>query len=327
MARGENQKLKLLYLKQYFEEKTDEQHPATMEDIRKYLAQHEVEAERKSIGSDMDALEQFGVPVRDVNKLRNKKYYLQERVFTPSEVKMILDSVASSKFLTEKKSLELMKKLGTLVNEHHRHELNRQVKVAGRVKSMNDNAAKSLDHIHAAMAENKTVRFKYFHYNMNKEREYTKGGGYYEVSPWALIYDNSYYYLLAYAEDDIRTFRADRMAAVHAGEQERQGKELFEAFDLGKYTKSTFGMFAGKEEKVEMVFHNSLIDTVIDKFGKEVWLSPVDDYHFKITVPVAVSPQFFGWVFGLGGKATIVGPKSVVKKMKDMLENVKEKYN
>lgn len=137
---------------------------------------------------------------------------------------------------------------------------------------------------------------------------------------------NAFYYLLAYAEDDIKTFRADRMAAVHAGEQERQGKELFEAFDLGKYTKSTFGMFAGKEEKVEMVFHNSLIDTVIDKFGKEVWLSPVDDYHFKITVPVAVSPQFFGWVFGLGGKATIVGPKSVVKKMKDMLGSVSERY-
>lgn len=326
MARGENQKLKLLYLKQFFEEKTDEQHPAVMADILDYLEQHEVEAERKSIGSDLDALEKFGVPVRDVDKLRNKKYYLQERVFAPSEVKMILDSVASSKFLTEKKSLELMKKLGTLVNEYHRHELNRQVKVAGRVKSMNDNATKSLDHIHAAMAANKTIRFKYFHYDLNKEREFTRDGKYYEVSPWALIYDNSYYYLLAFVEDDIRTFRADRMAAVHAGEQERQGKELFEAFDLGKYTKSTFGMFAGKEEKVEMVFHNSLIDTVIDKFGKEVWLSPVDDYHFKITVPVAVSPQFFGWIFGLGGKATIVGPKSVVKKMKDMLGSVGERY-
>ena len=115
MARGENQKLKLLYLKQFFEEKTDEQHPAVMKDILAYLEQHEVEAERKSIGSDMDALEQFGVPVRDVAMLRNKKYYLQKRTFTPSEVKMILDSVASSKFLTEKKSLELMKKLSKII--------------------------------------------------------------------------------------------------------------------------------------------------------------------------------------------------------------------
>lgn len=266
------------------------------------------------------------MPVRDVEKLRNKKYFLQERTFKPSEVKMILDSVASSKFLTEKKSLELMKKLGTLVNEHHRHELNRQVKVAGRVKSMNDNATTSLDHIHAAMAANTTVCFKYFHYNLNKEREFTRDGKYYEVSPWALIFDNSYYYLLAVVDDDIRTFRADRMAATHAGNKKRQGKELFEAFDLGKFTKSTFGMFTGKEEKVEMVFHNSLIDTVIDKFGKEVWLSKVDDWHFKVTVPVTVSPQFFAWVFGLGNYVTITGPESVVKQMKDMLEKVGNRY-
>lgn len=326
MARGENQKLKLLYLKQFFEEKTDEQHPAVMADILKYLKEHEVEAERKSIGSDLDALEQFGMDVRDVDKLRNKKYFLKERDFKPSEVKMILDSVASSKFLSENKSRELMKKLGTLVNEHHRHVLNRQVKVAGRVKSMNENATTALDHIHAAIAADKTVRFKYFHYNLNKEREYTRNGEYYEVSPWIVLYDNSYYYLLAYSDNDIRTFRADRMASVHAGSNKRQGKELFESFDLGKYMKSTFGMFNGKEEKVEMVFHNSLVDTVIDKFGKEVWLSPVDNYHFKITVPVAVSPQFFGWIFGLGGKATIVSPKSVVDKMKKMIAEIDQRY-
>lgn len=326
MARGENQKLKLLYLKQFFEEKTDKQHPAVMEDIRKYLKEHEVEAERKSIGSDLDALEQFGMSVRDVDKLRNKKYYLEEREFKPSEVKMILDSVASSKFLSENKSRELMKKLGTLVNEYHRHELNRQVKVAGRIKTMNENTTNILDYIHAAIAADKTVRFKYFHYNVNKEREFTRDGKFYEVSPWVVLYDNSYYYLLAYVDDDIRTFRVDRMANPGMGSKERQGKEQFEAFDLGQYMKSTFGMFNGKEEKVEILFHNSLIDTVIDKFGKEVWLTPVDNYHFKITVPVAVSPQFFGWIFGLGGKATILGPKSVVKKMKDMIENVYEKY-
>ena len=326
MARGENQKLKLLYLKQFFEEKTDEQHPAVMADILKYLETHEVEAERKSIGSDLDALEQFGMSVRDEGKLRNKKYFLAEREFKPSEVKLILDSVASSKFLSENKSRELMKKLGMLVNEYHRHELDRQVKVAGRIKTMNENTTNILDHIHAAIAADKTVRFKYFHYNVNKEREFTRDGKYYEVSPWVVLYDNSYYYLLAYVDDDIRTFRVDRMANPGEGNKKRQGKEQFEAFDLGKYMKSTFGMFSGKEEKVEMLFHNSLIDTVIDKFGKEVWLTPVDDYHFKITVPVSVSPQFFGWIFGLGGRATILGPKSVVKKMKDMLGSVSERY-
>ena len=176
MARSENQKLRLLYLKQFFEEKTDEQHPATRDDIEKYLKTKEIDVERKTLYSDLDVLCDFGMDVRDEDKLRNKKYYLKERDFKPSEVKMILDSVASSKFLSENKSRELMKKLGTLVNEYHRHELNRQVKVAGRVKSMNENTTNILDYIHAAIAADKTVRFKYFHYNVNKEREFTWDG-------------------------------------------------------------------------------------------------------------------------------------------------------
>ena len=191
---------------------------------------------------------------------------------------------------------------------------------------MNDSTINNLDHIHEAISADKTLRFKYFHYNVKKEQEFTKDGRYYEVSPWVVFYDNSNYYLLAFVDDAIRTFRVDRMKNVHKGAEDRQGKEQFEAFDLGHYMKSTFGMFSGKEEKVEMQFHNSLIDTVIDKFGKDVWISPVDEYHFRIDVPVAVSPQFFGWIFGLGGKATILGPKSVVNKMKEMLDKANEKY-
>lgn len=326
MPRDDSQNLKLLYMKDFFEECTDEDHPAKTPDILAYLEEHGVKMERKSVYPGISALEKYGLELTDPEKERNRSYYLRERDFETSEVKMILDSVASSKFLSERKSLELMNKLKKLVNVHHRHELDREVKVAGRVKTMNDSTINNLDHVHDAIAADMTLKFKYFHYNMNKEPEYTKDGKYYEVSPWVVLYDNSYYYLLAYVNDDIRTFRIDRMKSVHTGSNERQGKEQFESFDLGKYTKQTFGMFSGEEEKVEMLFHNSLIDTVIDKFGKEVFISPVDDAHFKITVPVAVSPQFFGWIFGLGGKATILGPKSVVKKMKETLKKVSQKY-
>ena len=326
MGRTDTQNLKLLYMKDFFEEKTDEDHPAKAPEIIEYLHQHGVDVERKAIYPGVRALESYGLVLKDPDKDRNKTYYLRERDFEPSEVKLILDSVASSKFLSEKKSLELMKKLKKLVNVHHRHELDRQVKVAGRVKSMNESTINNLDHIHNAVTANKTLKFKYFHYNVKKEQEFTREGKYYEVSPWVVIYDNSNYYLLAYVDDDIRTFRVDRMKSVHTGENERQGKEQFESFDLGKYTKQTFGMFSGKEEKVDMVFHNSLIDTVIDKFGKDVWIMPVDDHHFKATATVAVSSQFFGWIFGLGGKVTIVGPDPVVKQMKDMLGKVSERY-
>lgn len=324
MSRGENQKLKLLYLKQFFEEKTDEDHPATMPEILAYLHARGVEAERKSIYTDLDALSDFGIDVRKDE--RGKSYQWFDREFELPEVKLIIDSVASSKFLSEKKSDALIKKLGTLCSEHQRKELRRQVRVMGRAKSMNNSVLINVDQLHAAIAANTTVRFKYFHYNVKMERVYSHKGEVYEVSPWALLYDNDNYYLYAFVDGDFRNYRVDRMASVEQGTSERQGKEAFEKKDMPAFSKSTFGMFNGQEERVEMVFHNRMMDVVIDKFGKEVWLEKVDEWHFKISVPVAVSPQFFAWVFGLGNYVTITGPEHVKQQMKDMLEEVHKRY-
>ena len=324
MARGENQKLKLLYLKQFFEEKTDEDHPATMPEILAYLHARGVEAERKSIYTDLDALSDFGMDVRKDE--RGKSYQWFDREFELPEVKLIIDSVASSKFLSEKKSDALIKKLGTLCSEHQRKELRRQVRVMGRAKSMNNSVLINVDQLHAAIAANTTVRFKYFHYNLKMERVYSRKGEVYEVSPWALLYDNDNYYLYAFVDGEFRNYRVDRMASVEQGTKERQGKEAFEKKDMPAFSKSTFGMFNGQEERVEMVFHNRMMDVVIDKFGKEVWLEKVDEWHFKISVPVAVSPQFFAWVFGLGNYVTITGPEHVKQQMKDMLEDVHKRY-
>lgn len=326
MRNYSNPKLKLLYLKQFFEEQTDKTHQASMPDILAYLETNGIHAERKGIYTDLDYLEEFGMRLRDDSKDRNKSYYLQNSNFEASEIKLIIDSVASSKYLSEKKSMELMGKLEKLVSVHQRHDLKREVKVIGRVKNMNDKILDHVNTINKAIGANKTIKFRYFHFNVEKQREFSRNGVFFEVSPWVLIYDNNTYYLLGYHNENIRTYRVDRMINVSQGVNERQGKEQFEAFDLVSFTKATFGMYSGKEEKVEMAFHNSLVDTVIDKFGKEVMMFPVDDTHFKITVPVSVSPQFFGWIFGLGGKVTILGPQSVVKQMKDMLEKVSERY-
>ena len=315
----------LLYLKQFFEEKTDEDHPATMKQIREYLKANGVEAERKSVYTDLDALSDFGMDVRKDEY--GKSYQWYDREFELPEVKLIIDSVASSKFLSEKKSDALIKKLGKLVSEHQRKELRRQVRVMGRAKSMNNSVLINTDAIHAAIAANTTVKFKYFHYNLKLERNYSRKGEVFEVSPWALLYDNDNYYLLAFIEGNFRTYRVDRMANVEQGTKEREGKEEFENMDMPSYSKSTFGMYNGKQEKVTMVFQNRMLDTVIDQFGKDVWLSKVDDQHFKVTVPVAVSPQFFAWVFGLGNYVTITEPESVVKQMKDMLGKVTQRYH
>lgn len=324
MAKGVNQKLKLLYLKEFFEEKTDENHPATMPEILEYLKDHQVDAERKSIYTDLDSLEEYGMEVR--KDARGKSYYLLDRDFEFPEVKLIIDSVAASKFLSEKKSETLIKKLGKLVSEPQRTELRRQVRVLGRAKTMNNSVLINTDAIHTAIAANTTVKFKYFHYNLKMEREYSRKGEVYEVSPWALLYDNDNYYLLAYTDGDFRTYRVDRMANVEQGIDERQGREEFEKIDMSAYTKSTFGMYSGKQEKVTMVFHNRMLDTVIDKFGRDIWISKVDEWHFKVTVPVSVSPQFFAWVFGLGNYVTITEPENVVNEMKEMLGKISKRY-
>ena len=326
MARGENQKLKLLYLKQFFEEKTDENHSATMADIITYLKARGVDAERKSIYTDLDALASYGMEVRDEDKERNKIYRLSEREFELREIKMISDSIASSKFLSEKMSEALIMKLGKLVSEHQRKDVRRQVHVLGRAKTMNNSALNAVDHIHAAIAADITIHFKYYHYNLKLEREYVRKGEILEASPWALLYDNDNYYLLAYIGDDFRTFRVDRMASVVKGDNKRQGREAFEKMDMSSYSKATFGMYSGKQEMVTMVFHNRMIDTAIDKFGKDIMLQKVDEKHFQVTVPIAVSPQFFAWVFGLGDYVSIQGPDEVVDQMKAMLEKVRNRY-
>ena len=337
-GRSKSQKLKLLYIKQFFEDKTDERHAVSISDIRKYLGENGVSAERKSIYDDLKNLEDFGLTIRDWKdddeegiKHRYTRYQLMDRDFELREVKLISDSIASSKFLSESMSNNLIKKLGTLVSEYQRKEVRRQVRVMGRSKTKNDSALNVVDHIHAAIENNRIITFKYYHYSLNKnlklEKAFSRKGELIEASPWALLYDNDNYYLLAYTDGKFMTYRVDRMTNVKEDEiKERQGKEEFEKIDMSSYTKSTFGMYNGTQEEVTMVFQNRMLDTVIDKFGKDVWFSRVDDQHFKVSVPVAVSPQFFAWIFGLGNYVTIIEPENVVKQMKDMLGKVSKRY-
>ena len=325
MGNYANPKLKLLYLKQFFEEMTDEDHPATMPQILAYLESKGIHAERKSIYADLDYLADYGMDVRKDD--RGKSYQWLDRPFEKAELKLIIDSISSCKFLSESKCNALIKKVGNLGSDHQRRELNRQVKVLGRVKSTNMGILNNVDAIQAAMTAGKTITFKYFHYNVKKERDYRHDGALYEISPWALVYDNNFYYLIGCTnKEENRTYRVDRMSGVEQTDSDRKGKEFFEKFDMAAYSKATFGMFGNAEQEVEMVFHNSMMDAVIDKFGKDVWASAVDQDHFRVTVSVAVSPQFYAWVFGLGNLVQIVSPETVVQGMKDMIKEVSQQY-
>lgn len=318
-------KKRLLYLKKYFEECTNENRDVTMGDILRYLERHGIEAERKSVLSDIDALEEFGMDIQRGDG--NKTYYLNERDFDLAELKLIVDWIASSKFLSEKKSEELIEKIGKLTDIFQRRELKRRVVVSGRVKSMNSTVLYSVDTIQSAIANRGYIDFKYYQYNMKKEREFKHNGKTYHVHPRYLLYDNNTYYLLADEGDELKTFRVDRMASVKQTEEtEDDWLNFSKPVDIESFMKSTFGMFHGEETVVKIIFHRDMMDTVIDKFGKDVKVEIVDNDHFRVTEKIAVSPQFFGWIFGLGTNAMIEYPLKVAKQMKDLLKERHKAY-
>lgn len=327
MARGENQKLKLLYLAEIFLRRTDEEHPITMAELIAELESRGVTAERKSLYDDFEALRACGL---DIIKRHGKTigYYLASRSFELAELKLLVDSVQSSRFITHKKSMELISKLEGLCSVHEAGSLRRQLFVAGRVKTMNESIYYNVDRLHAAIAGNRQAEFYYFEYNVRKERVYRREGKRYRVSPYALVWDNENYYLVAYdgEAEDLRHYRVDKMEKIGLSEEKRLGKERFESFDTARYTKKLFGMFGGRELTVRLRIHNGLAGVVIDRFSRDIIMTPDGPEHFIISVSVEVSSQFYAWVFSLGGDALVLSPPEAVEGMRRQLDAVLGSY-
>ena len=323
---------RILHVKDYLEKFTDEERSASMYDIIKYLNEHEIPAERKSVRDDIIALGENGYGM-DIAVENGKQWKLLSRYFDLVEIKLIVDCIASSKFLSEAKSKELINKVETLVSARQRKALNRQMIVSGRIKTMNETVLYALDTIHEAIASSTDIEFKYYQYNMEKKREFKHNGKIYHVHPRDLLYDNNTYYLLAREGEEMKTFRVDRMANVKPYEAADDDVLDFSFnykrthyYSAESFIKSTFGMYHGTEEEVQMLFTKDMMDTVIDKFGKDVKTEIVDSDHFRVTAPVSVSPQFYGWIFGLGDNVMIEYPLSVAKQMMDMLKERHKAY-
>ncbi len=312
MPKSPNQKLKLLYLLQYLGRESDQEHPVTIQQMIDELERCGVSAERKSIYDDLEALRRFGADVVQ-QRGKNPGYFLGERDFELPELKLLVDSIQSSKFITQRKTLSLIRKLEGLTSVHGARLLERQVYVRGRVKSMNESVYYNVDEISGAISRDRAIRFRYFEFTVGKERRYRRNGAWYEMSPYALIWDDENYYMLAWdaAESRFKHFRVDKMTQISALEEKRQGAEAFRALDMSVYSQHVFGMFAGEPIPVRLRFAAHLAGAVIDRFGKETMLIPEGEEQFTVTVPVAVSPQFFAWVFGFGDEAEILSPASV----------------
>ena len=328
MARSSYQKLKPLYIMNYLLQDTDEDHPVTVNQIISYLESQGISAERKSIYSDIEALQYFGLDIVQSGSGRSCGYYIAHRNFELPELKLLVDSVQSSKFITHKKTATLIKKIETLASIHEAQLLNRQVFVKNRIKTMNESIYYNVDEIHNGISRNKKIRFLYFEYNVQKERQYRKNGAYYLVSPFALTWDDENYYMVAYDSDAamIKHYRVDKMEKISVLEEDRDGLEAYQALDMAVYARKTFGMFTGQEENVVLRFENHLVGAVLDRLGRDVFIVPDGSEHFTVRTDVIVSPQFFAWVLGFGESAQIIGPQTVVDKIREHIQSVAALY-
>jgi len=333
MAKSPGQKQKLLYLAKIFSESSDESHALTISELIELLGGYGVHAERKTLYADIEALRTFGMDIV-MCKTDRTRYYLGSREFELAELKLLVDAIQSSRFITRKKSGELIQKLGRLTSSHNASLLIRNIYVSGRSKSHNESVYYNIDALHTAVSSNRKITFRYFTWSLDFNspsritRLYRRGGVRYRVSPWALIWDSEYYYLVAYDDlhSEIRHYRVDRMTNISLSDLPRDGKEEYGAIDISTYSQKVFSMFAGKEETVKIRFANRLIGVVTDRYGKDVFISPGDDGFFHATIEVAVSQQFYAWIFGFGSEARIISPSYMAEELRLKAQQVFQLY-
>ena len=312
----------------YLLKRSDENHPVTVAQLIGELESHGISAERKSIYDDLESLREYGLDILQTGSGKNSGYYVASREFELPELKLLVDSVQSSKFITYKKTLSLIKKIESLTSVYDAQLLRRQLYVKNRIKTMNESIYYNVDELHRGIAENRKIRFHYFEYTVRKERRFRRNGAWYVLSPYALSWDDENYYLVGFDSEAgiIKHFRVDKMADIQVTEEPRDGEEIYAALDMGVYARKTFGMFTGEETSVRLRFEKDLVGAVIDRLGRDVMLVPDGEDHFTVRTNVIVSPQFFAWVLGFGNKAKILEPESVVRKLREHLDQVTALY-
>ena len=327
MAISKN-KLRVLYITKTLLERTDENHIMSATDLINMLSGYEIEANRKTIYSDIETLTEFGLDIITVNGGQNPGYYIAARDFELPELKLLVDAVQSSKFITVKKSKELISKIEKLASKNNARQLQRNVFIFNRIKTENERIYYNVDQIHTAVLENRQISFQYTEWNLQKELVPRKGGKTYVVSPWALTWDDENYYLIAFEErsEKIKHYRVDKMKNTEILEEKRLGKNAFADFDLAFFAKKTFGMYGGRDETVSLICENRLIGVILDRFSTNVMIIPEGSSHFRVNVLVSVSPQFFGWITGIGSGVKIDGPREVKEGYRNFIKEILENY-
>lgn len=327
MPRSFQQKLKILYLMRVFAERTDEKHPMTVKELMAYLEDFGISVERKTVYDDIETLRIFGM---DIQNRREKPsgFYLASRDFELAELKLLVDAVQSSRFITYQKSRQLIQKLESLTSIYEARQLQRQVVVENRVKTMNESIYCNIDEIQKAISEDRQITFQYYEWSVTKEMRLKKDGERYCISPWGLIWKGENYYLIGLDEKSgiVKHYRVDKMLKIRMEKVQRNGAEIFSDFDAAQFSTRTFGMFGGEEKTLCLEFENRYVGVVIDRFGQDVMIHRKDKEHFTTLVHVNVSSQFFGWLAALGPGVVIVSPEKIRREYTEFLNKALAAY-
>lgn len=310
-------KARLMVLEKMFYEYTDEEHTWTNTEILDYLKKNDVPANEKTLRGDIALLKKLGVDIVTIVS-RPNRYYQRSREFTLPELKLLIDAVSSSRFITKKKSHDLGFKLAELASEHQRPELRRNVYATNRVKNSNEAIYAMVDTINDAINSKKKIRFQYTEFDADLKPVLRNDGELYELSPYALFWNEDYYYVVGWSDkhENVSTFRVDRLVKPEMTDEKARRKPG--DFDLDDYSRRIFEMYDGEPTMVTLECRNDLAKYIVDRFGTKLETEPVSDDRFRIEVEVSLSPTFYGWVFQFGGGIRIVSPEKAVKEITEM---------
>ena len=316
-------KKRLMIMKEVLEKYSDEEHPITTVQIIDILnKEYDMKIHRTTVGKDINELIEMGVDVQCQRSTQNR-YFIGSRYFELPELKLLVDAIASSKFITEKKSYELISKLGGFASIYQQDEIKRNIRTETRVKPHNERSFYIVDAINSAINKNKKIKFTYFDYNINKEKVLRNDGKPYVFSPYSLVWNGDYYYVVGFSDkhEKIGSFRVDRIESVPETLKDI-AVPMPDNFSISDFTKAVFQMYDEERSEVELKCTADMMKVIIDRFGENIESQIIDEDHFKVTVRVSLSPNFYGWIFGFGGKIEIISPVNVINKYKAMAKEI-----